>query len=252
MNYEKIYENLIKSSKEKACDRQKEKSEGVSYYENHHIVPRSLGGSDSDENVVLLTAREHFMCHWLLYKINPCKENAFSWWMMSNSAGNKYHTDRKRQTSRSYEYAKKAFSLFIGDVHRGKKLSEEHKDKISQSKMGDKNHMYAKKHTEERKQYLSEINKGEKNRFYGKTHTPEIRKRISEARKNIRGEKHPNFGRKDMFSEEVKKKFSDLYSGKPRSKPHEIVECPHCKKTGIKPNMMRWHFDNCKHIRTNK
>jgi hypothetical protein len=247
MNYKKVYDNIIESAKENALVRKEEKINCGVYFENHHIIPKFLGGRDDETNMVLLTAREHYICHWILYKINPCKENAFSWWMMSNNPGNKYHTDRKRQTSRSYEYAKKAFSLHIGDVHRGKPLSQEHKNKLSQSKKGDKNYMYGKKHTEERKKHLSEINKGEKNKFYGKTHTPEVRKRISDSRKNIRGEKHPNFGRRDMFSDETKKKFSDLYSGKPRAKPHEIVECPHCEKTGIKPNMKRWHFDNCKH-----
>ena len=25
-----------------------------------------------------------------------------------------------------------------------------------------------------------------------------------------------------------------------------VIECPHCKKTGLKGAMKRWHFDNCK------
>ena len=25
-----------------------------------------------------------------------------------------------------------------------------------------------------------------------------------------------------------------------------MVECPHCGKTGAKPGLKRWHFDNCK------
>lgn len=35
---------------------------------------------------------------------------------------------------------------------------------------------------------------------------------------------------------------------KPRAKPkpYEKIECPHCSKIGIKSNMLRWHFDNCK------
>lgn len=38
------------------------------YYERHHIIPRSLGGSDAKTNLVKLTAREHFVCHLLLVK----------------------------------------------------------------------------------------------------------------------------------------------------------------------------------------
>ena len=30
------------------------------YYEKHHIIPKSLGGSNSADNLVNLSAREHF------------------------------------------------------------------------------------------------------------------------------------------------------------------------------------------------
>lgn len=40
------------------------------YYELHHIVPRCLGGSDDDTNLVKLTVREHFIAHQLLYRIH--------------------------------------------------------------------------------------------------------------------------------------------------------------------------------------
>jgi hypothetical protein len=39
------------------------------YSEKHHIIPRSLGGSDRKDNLVKLTAREHFICHLLLVKM---------------------------------------------------------------------------------------------------------------------------------------------------------------------------------------
>ncbi len=38
------------------------------YYEEHHIMPRSLGGTDDRENLVLLTPREHYIAHLLLTK----------------------------------------------------------------------------------------------------------------------------------------------------------------------------------------
>ena len=37
--------------------------------EEHHIIPRCLGGSDDKSNLVKLTAKEHFICHLLLTKI---------------------------------------------------------------------------------------------------------------------------------------------------------------------------------------
>lgn len=39
------------------------------YSESHHIKPRSLGGEDIPDNLVLLTAREHYICHLLLTKM---------------------------------------------------------------------------------------------------------------------------------------------------------------------------------------
>lgn len=37
--------------------------------ERHHIVPRSLGGSNDEANLVLLSYRQHFICHRLLTKM---------------------------------------------------------------------------------------------------------------------------------------------------------------------------------------
>lgn len=37
--------------------------------EKHHIVPKSFGGSDDKSNLVLLTFREHYVCHLLLTKM---------------------------------------------------------------------------------------------------------------------------------------------------------------------------------------
>ena len=39
------------------------------YYESHHIIPKSIGGSDINSNLVLLTYREHIIAHYLLIKI---------------------------------------------------------------------------------------------------------------------------------------------------------------------------------------
>lgn len=242
MDYLKLYSSIVENARLHFTDRLYREE----YFENHHIVPSSAGGTDEKENLVLLTAREHYLCHWILYKIYPTKENAFSWWMMSNNSGNKYHKGRSRQTSRKYEYARIAFSKHISKLHKGKTLSEEHRKKLSSSKLGSKNGMHGQKHSEDHKKYLSEINSGDKNGFFGKSHTEESRIKISESKKKLVGIKHPHFGKTDLHSDETKRKFSEMYKGKPRLHPHEIVKCPYCGKEGIKPNMKRWHFDNCK------
>jgi len=72
MNYMKHYNSLI----EKAQNR-----EISGYKELHHIIPKCMGGSDSKDNLVALTAREHFIAHKLLTKIYP--DNSKLWFAFS-------------------------------------------------------------------------------------------------------------------------------------------------------------------------
>lgn len=65
MDYQKVYNALILKRTAKPLKKTKEL-----YTELHHIVPRCLGGSDDKENLVRLTAREHFIAHRLLTKIH--------------------------------------------------------------------------------------------------------------------------------------------------------------------------------------
>ena len=74
MNYQKIHDNIIQKAKSE--NRKKIKNtfqKDYVYYENHHIIPRCMGGLDVEENLVLLTSREHYMCHKLLAFIYPQK-----------------------------------------------------------------------------------------------------------------------------------------------------------------------------------
>lgn len=64
MNYKKNYYDYIAYVKSLG-DRK------LLYSEKHHIKPKCMGGDDSEENLVVLTAREHFLAHYLLVKINP-------------------------------------------------------------------------------------------------------------------------------------------------------------------------------------
>lgn len=58
--YTKVYYSIINSAKIKSY---------TGYTENHHIVPKSLGGTNDKNNLVRLSAREHFICHKLLMKM---------------------------------------------------------------------------------------------------------------------------------------------------------------------------------------
>jgi group I intron endonuclease len=75
----------------------------------------------------------------------------------------------------------------MSESRRGKKLSEETRQKLSESLTGENHPNYGKNHSEETKQKISEALKGENNHFYGKNHTEEAKQKISEAHK---GKKH--------------------------------------------------------------
>lgn len=62
MNYQYIYRQLISSCTLQTFDANQ-------YFEVHHIVPRSLGGSNDETNLVKLTARQHYIAHMILLKI---------------------------------------------------------------------------------------------------------------------------------------------------------------------------------------
>jgi hypothetical protein len=117
MNYKKVYNQLINKARSRTF------IEG--YTELHHIVPRSEGGSDDEDNLVELTPKEHFVAHKLLYMDNPnIMERVSTMWLMSNQ--------RQIQSGRVYEQIR---YRFINTV-MGKPKSEEHKRKISEAHKG--------------------------------------------------------------------------------------------------------------------
>lgn len=61
--YSGWYFNIIQNA------RSESRSKKSSYFENHHVHPESLGGKRTKENMVLLTAREHIICHRLLIRM---------------------------------------------------------------------------------------------------------------------------------------------------------------------------------------
>lgn len=62
MDYQRHYNSLMDRAKDRNLD---------CYKELHHIIPRCMGGSDDKNNLVYLTAAEHFVAHQLLLKMNP-------------------------------------------------------------------------------------------------------------------------------------------------------------------------------------
>ena len=103
MNYKKHYTLLIEKH------GTKDKPEG--YSERHHIVPKCIGGSDDEDNLVYLSARCHFLAHALLSKIYTDTKLLTAYWLMANAAGNKMN-------SLSYERLRIAYAKsMLGRKH---------------------------------------------------------------------------------------------------------------------------------------
>lgn len=188
MEYKKIYENLIR--KAQSMNRKKSKNE---YLESHHIIPKCLGGSNESNNIVLLTAREHFIAHRLLCKIEP-KNNKLWSAMFIMMYGNKKQTNRKGKiNSVTYEMIQKKYvdnmrkkKGFLNSFY-GRKHSEETRKRMKESRArlnicGENNPNYGNFWTSEQKEKLSKKMKGKNSGELSSSKRPEVRKKIAAAK----------------------------------------------------------------------
>jgi hypothetical protein len=207
------------------------------YVERHHIIPRSIGGNNSKSNLVVLTAREHFICHWLLIKmLSPGIERSkmFRALSLMKAKTKDQHRYTSPITSRVYEKIKPEVSkhqtiLMTGRVptesHRkkmsealkGRKQSEEHRKNSSLARIGKPGHKWTE---EQKEKYLTRIEE-QGGPMISKSHSIEARQKMSKSQKEritdeeriIRSERssgknNPMYGRKQ--TEEAKKKMSRL------------------------------------------
>lgn len=79
MDYKNLYNKLI----EKTVNYKRARSKNL-YLEKHHIVPKSLGGTEEQDNLVLLTYKEHYIAHHLLWKIHRNSEMALAFIRITN------------------------------------------------------------------------------------------------------------------------------------------------------------------------
>lgn len=156
MNYQRIYNAII----QKARSENRIKYKGV-YYEAHHIVPKCLGGDGQykdwkwHENIILLTAREHFVCHWLLSRIYSKESKIqYAFWKMCIQSNNKQ--DRVIPSSIAYEEARQKCKEEMSNLHSGRVgywKGKNRPDRVGKNhplfgkgylQLGDKNPMYGK------------------------------------------------------------------------------------------------------------
>lgn len=112
MNYTKHYGLLI--------ERAKTREKPDAYLERHHVTPKCMGGDDSPENLVLLTAEEHFVAHQLLVKMNPgVIALVLAVNIMSASPTG------RRNNNRRYGWIKRALSEATSERFKGRQWSAE-------------------------------------------------------------------------------------------------------------------------------
>lgn len=252
MNYSKIYHLLIEKADNRCILPDV-------YKENHHVLPKALGGSDKKSNMVHLFPKEHFVAHQLLSKMYPDSGMIYAAFMMSNY---------KKYNSKQYSWIKKVHSKTMSEARKGennpmyrkqspmagKTHSSASKEKMRLAKIGENNRMFGLHLPDETKKKISDSLKGHK-------HSAETKKKISLAGKNISAETRLKMRisgkNRPKISEETRQKL--ICSGKGRkhsnetisklsikAKNRERVAYPHCNKTGSVSQMKRWHFNNCK------
>lgn len=201
------------------------KDEDGRSYEIHHID----GNKNNNEliNLICVSIKEHFEIHkkqedWLAAKLIAARMEI---------------SKEEREL-----LAKKS-----GESQRGRKLTEQHKKKISGRVPWNKGKSMSLETKDKIRSKISGNKKG--------PCSEETRKKISEAKKGykhseetknkLRGRTGTMKGKK--FSEEHKNRIAEGNKGKNVGKKRVLVECPHCKKIGGGGAMIQYHFDNCKH-----
>lgn len=180
------YIELIKKADEESRTKLPIGDKNYVYLERHHILPKSLYSEykNDSNNIILLTAREHYVAHKLLVQIFPCDEMTFCFWRLSTD------NHGREVTEDEYECAKRLVAVStshmnsgrvyteaqrkaMGDRRRGRKHTEETKSKISCSHIG----MVASTETREK---MSENRRGKGlGRVMSDEHKETLRNRMS-------------------------------------------------------------------------
>jgi hypothetical protein len=265
--YTNCYNNIIQNAKSRILSKE-------IYTERHHIIPKSLGGDDSLSNLVDLTAREHFICHLLLPKMltGIDKRNmTFAIWAMINRDHSKQRS-RHKINSHTYHRLKNQVAEATSQLHKGKTVSKETREKLSKSCKGRPSSFKGKTHSDESKKKLSNARKG-------KTLSSETVAKILESRKGYQHSKETkqkiskgNLGKTVVIAESTKQKISAALKGRSntwlKAKPahnkgvpmsdqakknmslghqnREKIHCPHCSKSVAKCSYVQHHGDKCK------
>lgn len=198
MNYLEHYYRLV----DRARIRNWTKEDAPVYTELHHVVPRSAGGDNSPDNLILLTAEEHFVAHLLLVKIfkgtDLYRKMVYAAHAMSmDIAGRKINNKRFGWVRREYSKSLKGKTFSketrrkLSAAHTGKVVTEETRQKLRARRFSDetkakmRESQLGKIHTDEAKEKMKEA-------WKSRVVTEETKSRMKEAWKVRKAKKGIN------------------------------------------------------------
>jgi NUMOD3 motif len=195
MNYQKAYDAIVSRAKDRHTANQGSPVKGR--YERHHIIPKSLGGSNDESNLVYVTPREHFILHLLLVRTTSgvARSKMASAVILMIKNTNK-RLDRAKVTNRVYDASR---------FWKTAKFSDEHRKKISEA---------AQARDPSTRKQTAEANEKRRLAMVGVKRSEEHQRKLNES---TRGKVRGSWG---SHSVESKAKISAVLKGKPKSEEH--------------------------------
>lgn len=137
------------------------------YTENHHILPKSMGGNNSKQNLVTVTPRIHFILHYLLYKAYQTRDMAYALKLMSATPKNYRGKRYFKLSSKQYQYFRVSYSNLMSGSNnpnygKTKKRTVEQVERNRQAQLGISKGK-GKKLSDNHRKKLSEVNSGNNN-----------------------------------------------------------------------------------------
>jgi hypothetical protein len=225
------------------------------YTERHHVIPKSLNGTDDNTNLVDLTAREHFICHWLLTKMYTGEAKSKMIYALNGMKRNGKFTQRYETlvTSRVYENLKKEFSIVHSATmkgrdpwNRGIPITEEQREKNRIAATGKKRSAEAiakavakqlgQKRSEETKLKMSLASKG-------KSKGPMSNENKLKISQGTRGKSKPEgMGARLSATVAAQLAAGTHYTQQPK------LTCPHCGVQAGKARYNGYHGAKCRSL----
>ena len=188
MNYQAHYDTLVQRSIVRELS---------GYTEQHHIIPKCMGGTNDINNLVRLTPEEHYVAHQLLVKIYPGNYKLLQAILRMSGPGN----STRKCTNKLFGWLKRK-------INNERVTTLETRKKMS---------IAAQNQSDEKKKQISDKLKGRVSPNKGKKLTEEQKAKRKELRNNIK-RIGPNLGK--TFSDETKQKMSNAKLGIPKSDEH--------------------------------